>query len=112
MAAALLVGAQWWPGWQLDSNAEQAKTSAVEQAYVATYANVCIGRYKADATPAQRLEFAKVDRWDRDGFIKKAGFATPKGFEAPIGVVADKCASVLGDELEKAAEKAKQAQKG
>lgn len=91
-----------WGGWVSGNTAAKMASSAVEATQVSLYSPVCVDRYVATATVEQRTAFAKEQNWSRDTFIEKAGFATPPGAKAPIGAVADACASTLSSQLEKA----------
>jgi len=104
VAVALLIGGSYWPGWQLDSSAEKMAVERAQVATVVALAPICVDRYAANATPLQRVTFGKKSSWERGTEIATQGFATFKGAEVYKSEVADKCASVIGDELEKAKE--------
>ena len=82
-------------GWTLDSTAEKMAAERTTAALVTAYAPVCVERYNANATTEQRDAFGKERKWNRDGLIKKAGFATPPGSELPNQAVANACADAL-----------------
>jgi hypothetical protein len=88
-----------WGGWVTDGTANKLTSDAVEATKVAIYAPVCVERYMAHATDAQRAMFAKANTWNRDTFIEKAGFATLPGSSAPSDAVADACAATLSKQL-------------
>jgi hypothetical protein len=82
-------------GWTLGGTAEKMAADRATTAVVTAYAPICVERYKADATAEQRDAFSKENKWSRDSWIEKAGFATPPGSESPNRAVADACADAL-----------------
>lgn len=85
-----------WGGWTLGSTAEQNASQRVNAALVQVYAPICVERFKNQANLTEKwAELGKVDSWRRDDYIKKTGFATPPGSDAPNSRVADACADAL-----------------
>ena len=84
-----------WGGWTLGSTAEKMAVERTTAAVVAAYTPICVERYNADATDAQRNAFSKESTWNRDSLIEKAGYATPPGSDLPNAAVADACAKAL-----------------
>jgi len=109
VVGTLIVGFGWG-GWTLGSTAEEMASDRATAAVVKVLAPSCVQRFQqqADLT-AQWAAFKKVDSWQRDGFIKESGFATPVGSTTANRDAAEKCASLLSEILEK---QAKQANKG
>ena len=108
------VGFSWTGygfGWTLGGTAENMASERTEAAVVAALAPICAQRYADNATPLQRVAFSKESSWARDGEIEEMGFADFKDAGPFKSEIADKCASLLSAQLEKA-EKAAEAQKG
>ena len=104
--AASVIGFGWG-GWTLGSTAEKLAEERVTTALVTAYSPVCVERYRANATDAQRAAFKEESTWSRDGFIEKTGFATPPGFQSANENVADACADALTKLLDAKAEAVK-----
>ena len=108
------VGFSWTGygfGWTLGGTAEQMANERTEAAVVAALAPLCAQRYADNATPVQRIAFSKESTWMRDSKIQDMGFAAFKNAAEFKSEIADKCASLLSAQLEKA-EKAAEAKKG
>lgn len=89
-----------WGGWTLNSTAVKMAQQRETAAVVDAYAPVCAKMFAAQADDAKWDAFAKVSTWQRDRFVKDAGFATIPGHKTPNGDVADACAILLGKLLE------------
>jgi hypothetical protein len=110
----IAVGFSWTGygfGWTLGGTAEKMANERTEAAVVAALAPLCAQRYVENATPAQRVAFGKESSWARDGEIADMGFAAFQNAAEFKSEIADKCASLLSAQLEKA-EKAAEATKG
>jgi hypothetical protein len=94
-AVAVAVVGFGWGGWVRGSTAEDLAAKRVTAALVAAYTPVCVERYRAGATDAQRLKFKQTNQWSRDDVIEKTGFATTPGSKVPNGAIADACAEAL-----------------
>jgi hypothetical protein len=63
---------------------------------MAAISNVlCVAMFVGPADEAKWAEFAKVESWRRDDYVKKAGLATIPGGTEPNSSVAEACAGVL-----------------
>jgi hypothetical protein len=80
-------------------------SNRVDVALVAAYTPVCVEKFVGPADDAKWEEFAKVESWNRDDFVKKAGLATIPGATEPNSSVAISCAGVLTKLLEARAAK-------
>ena len=67
----------------------------VDVALVAAYTPVCVEKFVGPADDAKWEEFAKVQSWRRDDYVKKAGLATIPDATEPNNSVAQACAGVL-----------------
>jgi hypothetical protein len=87
-------------GWTLGSTAEQMAVDRAQTAVVAVLTPICVDKFEhqADAT-AKVAAFAKVNPWDREAIIEKAGWATTPGTDAPNSAVARACAERLAGPL-------------
>jgi hypothetical protein len=88
----------------LSSSAEEMASKRATSAVVAAYAPTCVNRFIAGATSEQREGFNQAS-WQKDDYIEKTGFATPKGSAEPNGAVADKCAELITAALAAAVKK-------
>ena len=59
----------------LGGTAEKAASERVDVALVAAYTPVCVAKFVGPADDAKWEEFAKVECWRRDDYVKKAGLA-------------------------------------
>lgn len=103
VAAAVLGFSQGFV--MLNSSAEAMASERATAAVVAVYAPTCVDRFNVNATPEQREGFDQAS-WQKDDYIEKTGFATPRGAAEPNGAVADKCAELITAALKAALEKA------
>jgi hypothetical protein len=104
----VVVGFNWFHygfGWTLGRTAETMASNRVDVALVAAYTPVCVEKFVGPADDAKWEEFAKVESWNRDDFVKKAGLATIPGATEPNSSVAISCAGVLTKLLEARAAK-------
>jgi hypothetical protein len=108
VALTVVVGFNWFHygfGWTLGGTAETMASNRVDVALVAAYTPVCVEKFVGPADDAKWEEFAKVESWNRDDFVKKAGLATIPGATEPNSSVAISCAGVLTKLLEARAAK-------
>jgi len=91
VALTVVVGFNWFHygfGWTLGGTAETMASNRVDVALVAAYTPVCVEKFVGPANDAKWEELAKVDAWNRDDFVKKAGLATIPGATEPNSSVA------------------------
>ena len=108
VALTVVVGFNWFHygfGWTLGGTAETMASNRVDVALVAAYTPVCVEKFVGPADDAKWEELAKVEAWNRDDFVKKAGLATIPGATEPNSSVATSCAGVLTKLLEARAAK-------
>ena len=108
VALTVVVGFNWFHygfGWTLGGTAETMASNRVDVALVAAYTPVCVEKFVGPADDAKWEEPAKVESWNRDDFVKKAGLATIPGATEPNSSVAISCAGVLTKLLEARAAK-------
>ncbi len=108
VALTVVVGFNWFHygfGWTLGGTAETMASNRVDVALVAAYTPVCVEKFVGPADDAKWEELAKVESWNRDDFVKKAGLATIPGATEPNSSVAISCAGVLTKLLEARAAK-------
>lgn len=94
--ATMVIGFNWG-GWNLGSTVEQKVETASEMAMVAALAPICVDKFEraAKANKGLIVELSAVDSWQRDGHLKKAGWATFPGGLEPDNNVAEACAGLL-----------------
>ena len=91
---AMVIGFQWG-GWMLGSTAANHVRDAEQAAVVRVLAPICADRFEHAADAGANLAaLKKVDSWDRDDIIIKAGWTTFPGSE-PDRNVAKACAALL-----------------
>jgi hypothetical protein len=96
VALTVIVGFNWFSygfGWTLGGTAEKMALQRVDAALVAAYTPVCVEKFVGPADDAKWEEFAKVESWHRDDYVKKA--ATFPDATEPSNSVAQACAGVL-----------------
>jgi hypothetical protein len=97
-AAITVVGFSAF-GWTLGSKAEQMAADRADTAVVRVLTPICVEKFQHQANaPAKLAEFSKVNPWDREAIIEKAGWATTPG-NGPNSAVARACAERLGGPL-------------
>lgn len=90
-----------WGGWMLGSTAENMAKTRATKTLVEAYAPVCVERFQQQAgVEAKWAEFAKVNSWSRDSYIRDSGFATTAVSKFPSSPVAEECARALTKILE------------
>jgi len=78
-----------WGGWVMGGTAQAMAAEAV----VDRLTLICVAQFNQDSQRDQKLkEFKKKDFWERDGYVKKQGWATMLGEKEPNSGVADECA--------------------
>ena len=101
VVGTLIVGFTWG-GWMLGSTAKEMANDQTTAAVVKVLAPACVQRFQQqDDLAAKWAAFKAVDSWQRDAYIEKNGFATPIGAKTADADVADKCATMLTEILEK-----------
>jgi hypothetical protein len=90
-----------WSGWHLSSTVDEMVEKASETAKVAALAPICASKFQTAALADNSLivELKAVSSWQRDDYLKKAGWATFPGGDAPDNTVARACADLLKDTL-------------
>ena len=99
IAAALLIGGSWWPGWQLDSTANESIGNAQKSALVRVLAPVCAERFRRQPDLAvQAAALKDVKSWQRDQYLVDNKWVIASGVSPAIDVaVGDACADLLED---------------
>jgi len=102
VAAALIIGGSYVPGWQLDSTAAKAVLDGQESILVSTLAPVCAERFRAqDDLPVQVAALKETKSWDRDNYLVDNDWVISSGMgnsvDQAIGVA---CANLLNDLVE------------
>jgi hypothetical protein len=85
-----------WGGWTTGGKARLAAEGVASDAVAKRLAPICVIRFKADPGKAQKLkELNEVSSYERGEYVKKQGWATMPGEEAPDNRVADECVKLL-----------------
>lgn len=100
-AVALAIVGFSWGGWVTGSTAEQMMDTATQTAMVAALAPICADKFQlaAKADNGLIVDLKAVSSWERDGHLKKAGWATFPGGAEPSNKVAEACANLLSEVL-------------
>ena len=90
-----------WGGWNIGSTVEQKVETAGISAMVAALAPICAAKFERAAKADNDLivKINAVDSWQRNAYLKKAGWTTfPGGVEANYDV-AEACVTLLNTSL-------------
>jgi hypothetical protein len=95
-ALVLAVVGFTWGGWMTAGTAERTAEQRASTAVVTALAPICVSQFQlaADAA-AQQGEMNKINVYERDSFVEKAGWATMPGSKAPDPNVAKACAELI-----------------
>ena len=98
-AALLLIGGSYWPGWQLNSTAQQNVVNGQKTALVRVLAPVCSERFKIQPNlVVQTAALKKVESWNRDRYLVDNKWVIPSGVSSEVDVaVGNACADMLAD---------------
>ena len=90
-----------WGGWNIGSTVEQKAEAAGVSAMVAALAPICADKFERAAKADNDLIFKinAVDSWQRDTYLKQAGWTTFPGEAEPDNDVAEACATLLNTAL-------------
>ena len=96
VVGTLIIGFNWG-GWNLGSTVEQKVAAASQEATVAALAPICADKFVKAAKNNDGLvvKLNAVDSWQRDRFLRKAGWVTFPGGLEPDNNVAEACAALL-----------------
>jgi len=88
-----------WGGWHLSSTVDDMVNSASRSAMVAALSPICADRFQTAAKADDNLikDLKKVSLWQRDTYLKEAGWATFPGGAKPENDVAQACANLLAN---------------
>ena len=90
-----------WGGWNVGSTVEQKVEAAGVSAMVAALAPICADKFERAANADNDLivKINAVDSWQRDAYLKQAGWTTFPGEAEPDNDVAEACATLLNTSL-------------
>ena len=90
-----------WGGWNVGSTVEQKVEAAGVLAMVAALAPICADKFERAAKADNDLivKINAVDSWQRDVYLKQAGWTTFPGESEPDNDVAEACATLLNTSL-------------
>jgi hypothetical protein len=99
VAAVLLIGGSWWPGWQLDSTAMASVQDGKKDALVKVLAPVCANRFKSQPNfDVQMAAFKEVKSWERDQYLVDNNWVVSSDLSSDVKMaVGDACAELLAD---------------
>jgi hypothetical protein len=85
-----------WGGWVLGSTAQKNADIMVTDALVARLVPMCVAQYNADAEKSKKFrELEKANRWEREEYIEKQGWATMPFEKEPDSRVAVMCVELI-----------------
>jgi hypothetical protein len=98
-AALLVIGGSYWPGWQLDSTAQQSLIEGQKASLVRVLAPVCAERFRMQPDLAVKAAALKeVSSWKRDQYLVDNDWVIPSGVSPAVDTaVGDACADMLED---------------
>jgi hypothetical protein len=90
-----------WGGWHLGGTVDKMVSAATQKATVTALAPICADKFQraAKANNGLIVELKAVNAWERDGFLKKAGWVTFPGGAEPNDNVAEACVNLLRETL-------------
>ena len=90
-----------WGGWNIGSTVEQKVEAAGVSAMVAALAPICADKFERAAKADNDLivKINAVDSWQRNAYLKQAGWTTFPGEAEPDYDVAEACATLLNTSL-------------
>ncbi len=90
-----------WGGWHLGGTVDEMVNAATQKATVTALAPICADKFQraAKADNALIVKLKAVNDWERDGYLKKAGWATFPGGAEPDNKVAEACLNLLRETL-------------
>lgn len=98
-AALLVIGGSYWPGWQLDSTAQESLAAGQRASLVRVLAPVCAERFRMQPNvTVQAAALKEVSSWERDQYLVDNDWVIPSGVSPAIdAAVGDACADLLKD---------------
>jgi len=90
-----------WGGWQLGSSVDERVNTATQAAKVSALAPICADKFQRAAKSDSDLfaQLTAVSSWQREGHLKKAGWATFPGGAEPDSEVAKACGRMIIESL-------------
>ena len=86
-----------WGGWVRGATARSMAEVMAADAVVKRLAPFCVLQSKEDPAKDKKLkEMKELSSYERGDYVKKQGWATMPGEEAPDTKVADECVKLLG----------------
>jgi hypothetical protein len=81
-----------WGGWVLGSTSQKTADTMVADALVARLAPMCLGQFNEDADKDKKFrELTEKNRWEREEYVEKQGWATMPFEKKPDRKVAEVC---------------------
>lgn len=90
-----------WGGWHLGGTVDKMVKTATQTATVTALAPICADKFQLAAKTNNSLvvDLKAVKSWERDGYLKKAGWVTFPGSLEPDIDVAEACVKLLRETL-------------
>ena len=100
-AGVVIVAGHWFPGYQLDSTAENTSASAAETAVGNVMAQLCVERFMAGDGLDARLEAlnSAVGDWSQAKHIRDGKWATRPDGEQSDHDTAKKCRNLIAERV-------------
>ena len=108
VAAALLIGGSFWPGWQLNSTAAKMANERAETAVVKVLAPICADNFLRSASTEQMAAYSAKQNYNRGDDIAKVVKLDGKAITDNY-TLKSACSDEVQKRLEAKADKAKQA---
>ncbi len=85
-----------WGGWVLGSTAQKNADTMLTDGLVARLAPMCLGQFNADADKDKKYrELTEKNRWEREEYVEKQGWATMPFEKEPDRGVAVMCVELI-----------------
>jgi hypothetical protein len=100
-AGVVIVLGHWFPGYQLDSNAEKSSVSAAEMAVGDVMAQLCVERFMTGEGLETRLDAlnSEVGDWSQAKHIRNGSWAVKPDGEQSDHNTAKKCRGLIAERV-------------
>ena len=97
----VVVGGQWFPGYQLDSTAKANEMRVANSATMDVIAQLCMARFMTEPGVDDRLAALEKENgdWSKAAYIRKGDWAQAPDGESPDHTTADKCRALIAENV-------------
>lgn len=100
-AVLVVVGGQWFPGYQLDSTAKATSSEMTASAVSGVMAQLCAERFMSTSGLASRLAELNdaSSEWNKASFIRDGSWAASADGEKADYVTVEKCRDLIAERI-------------